>query len=112
MNDRDRKELREAGASDELIRTIDTALTYAEKKKVTKALKNINKMNRLYQIVLNNYKSKDEKQLARAIKAAKEFIRRFGNEEIASRNTEWLKYSIPKWEQRLQKVSRVSTTNH
>lgn len=96
LNDHGRKELIDAGANDELIRTIDNALSDAEKKK-------IDEMNKVYQVVLDNYRSNDVEKFSLAVRAAKEFGERFGNEEIAKQNVEWLKAQLPKWQGRLNR---------
>jgi hypothetical protein len=100
LDDHDRKELIEAGATDELICTIDNALTDAEKKK-------IDEMNRLYQIVLDNYRSFEVERFSLAIKAAEEFVERFGDEEIAKPNVDWLKARLIQWEQRRKEMLRI-----
>jgi hypothetical protein len=99
LDDHDRKELTAAGANAELIRTIDNALTEAEKKKVADEIRKIDDMNRLYETVLNNYRSTEPQNVSLAVKAAKEFIERFGNEERAKDIVTWLKVLLLRWEQ-------------
>ena len=99
ITDQERKNLVEAGATKKLLHAIDKASRVREKQ--------IQEMNRLYQIVLDNYKFSDRQKLTAAINAAKEFVARFGAEEIAEPNTRWLKHILPRFEQRLQKLDSI-----
>jgi len=93
----ERKALKGLGASKELFRSINEVIPEAEQSKVLD-------MNRLYMIVIDNYKSTDVKGLTLSINAAKEFLAKYGSEETVKPNVEWLRRNLPIWQLRLDRI--------
>jgi hypothetical protein len=84
LNAENEKSLKEAGASDLLIKTISEN---SQPEVETEAM-------RLYQLYVDNYKSDDAKSLKIALNAAKEFVKKFENDECFKETVEHLKEAI------------------
>ena len=103
--DKDRQAIRKAGGNDELIKTVDAApkpkIMLATSSLSPGDVRLIDEENRLYNIILMNYKASDRVRLQKAIDAAKEFLRRFGDDPGAKTQVDWIKPKILIWEGRL-----------
>jgi len=101
LTDSERRQLIGAGATEALVAAIENALTPTEKQKIVAEQKEIAEMNKLYQIISDNFRSNEFQKLSLAIKAGKEFIGRYGSDERAKEIVIWLKANLPKWEQQI-----------
>ena len=101
LTDSERKELIEAGATRALVAAIDNALTASQKQKIVAEQKEIAEIDKLYQIISNNFRSDEFQKLSLAIEAGKEFIERYGSDERVKEIVIWLKENLPKWERRI-----------
>ena len=97
----DRKSLKAAGASDELLATIDNALPDAEKKR-------IEDITRLYQVLVDNYSRRDGSSQRRFVETSKEFLTKYGNEPRIKEQVEWVRYALPRIEKYLKMLSENS----
>lgn len=61
----------------------------------------VDAINAQYQVVLDNYKSQDDATFEKAIEAAKTFLEKYGNCEVAKQNVDWVKKKLPGWEKDL-----------
>lgn len=84
LNAENEKSLKEAGASDLLLKTISEN---SQPEVETEAM-------RLYKLYVDNYKSDDAKSLKIALNAAKEFVKKFENDECFKETVEHLKEAI------------------
>jgi len=105
--DKDREAIRKVGGTEELVKAIDSVpksdpvivpgLSLEESKRQDEE-------NRLYKIVLDNYRSTDPTHLRRAVDAAQEFINRFGDDPRAKPQVDWVRPKIPIWEILVQRM--------
>src|SRR5262249_19456415 len=91
----DRQAIRKAGGSEHLIAAINASPIPPES-----VSKRVDYENALYQVILSNYKSMEPERLQKAIDAAKEFLRRYGDDPGARPQVDWIRPKIPIWESR------------
>jgi len=105
LSDEDKRAIKKAGGNDELIKAIDAAPNLnpvfgaglsPEESRL------LNEQNRLYQIITTNYRSHDPEILQKVIDAAKEFLRRFGDDPRAKPQVDWMRPKIPIWENQMR----------
>jgi len=109
VSDENRQAIRKAGGNDALIKAIDIAPKPKMKAEISPGIspeesRRLDEENRLYQIVLKNFRSRDPETLQKAIDAAKEFLRRFGDDPRAKPQVDWMRPKIPIWENLVQRM--------
>lgn len=100
LTDEYRKRLKAAGASDELLATIDTALPDSEKKR-------FEDIYRAYMVIVDYYPYTDTPRVKGAIDACKAFLTKYGDEPRVEDQVKWIRKVLPALEKRLIDLSEI-----
>ncbi|MFM9904218.1 MAG: hypothetical protein ACKVQJ_06565 [Pyrinomonadaceae bacterium] len=97
------KQLKDAGASDDLLKTIDTSLTPREKEGIIDSLSVIEKKKAYirestvyYDKIRELFAKKDYESRKALIKIGEDFLEKYGNDEEQRETIAWLKMCLPK----------------
>jgi hypothetical protein len=103
LSEKDKKALKEAGGSDELIKAIDDAIPPEKKERMREQI-------RLDTIYRENYDGNYE-QRKKAIEAGKEFLLKFGDDEDVKEFVDYLRNALPVLEERIQQSRQIDRPN-
>ena len=100
LTDDYRKSLKAAGASNELLSTIDTALPDSERKR-------FEDIYGLYTVIVDNYPFSDTPRVKRAIEACKALLTKYGDEPRIEEQLKYVRAVLPALEKRLKDLSEI-----
>lgn len=109
LDDKITKELKDAGASEDLLKTIDTCITPRERQgiiddatTIKRKKKRLKEITQLEDQIRDLYPRKDRESIKKMIEVGKEYLKKFGNDDDAKQMVDYLKLVLPKWEELIE----------